>query len=234
MPTLETRRAELPPRDTPVFVVAGAAERRSRSARARAGWATHVSWLAAPPGSMPHGLADRGPAVRLWRPAPFLTQVLPALGTGRALDLAAGSGREAVTLALNGFAVEAWDRAPEALARCADLAARNGVSVATVVCDLEWRELSLPESRWNVITVFRFLHLPLFPAIARALAPGGRLVYETYREGQERWGRPTHGRFLLRAGELSSAFPTLTVEHYEECAPEGGPVTARLLARRPD
>ncbi|MEK7331676.1 MAG: hypothetical protein AAB113_12845, partial [Candidatus Eisenbacteria bacterium] len=82
-------------------------------------------------------------------------------------------------------------------------------------------------------TVFRFLHRPLFPHIERALAPGGWLVYETFRRGQERFGRPTHPRFLLNEGELSSAFPSLAVEDYTEPDPEGGPVTARLLARKP-
>ena len=82
--------------------------------------------------------------------------------------------------------------------------------------------------------MFRFLHRPLLPEIEGALAPGGWLVYETFRRGQARYGRPTHARFLLDDGELSSAFPSLLVEHYDEPSPPGGPITARLLARRPD
>ncbi|MBI3539599.1 MAG: hypothetical protein HY076_04945 [Candidatus Eisenbacteria bacterium] len=84
-----------------------------------------------------------------------------------------------------------------------------------------------------MVTVFRFLHRPLFPAIERAIAPGGFLVYETYRRGQERFGRPKHPRFLLDDGELATAFPSLSVEHCEEPSPAEGPITARLLARRP-
>jgi len=115
----------------------------------------------------------------------------------------------------------------------AALAERNGVRITTTVRDLERREVDLPVERYALVTVFRFLHRPLFPRIERAIAPGGWLVYETFRRGQERFGRPTHPRFLLDDGELSSAFPRLTVEHYEEPRPEDGPITARLLARKP-
>jgi hypothetical protein len=83
------------------------------------------------------------------------------------------------------------------------------------------------------VICFRYLHRPLFHQIESALAPGGRLVYETFRSGQEKIGRPRRERFLLRPGELESAFPGLVVEHYAELEPAGGPVTARLLARKP-
>ena len=70
--------------------------------------------------------------------------------------------------------------------------------------------------------------------MARALAPGGHLVYETYRVGQERYGRPRRAQFLLRPGELEGAFVGLGCEvlRYEETDPPGGPLTARLWARR--
>ena len=145
----------------------------------------------------------------------------------------AGAGREAVFLAMNGFEVEAVDDNPDILARAEALAARHGVRIQTRVRDLEWRDPGLALERYDLVTVFRFLHRPLFPHIERALAPGGWLVYETFRRGQERFGRPTHPRFLLNEGELSSAFPSLAVEDYAESDPEGGPVTARLLARKP-
>jgi tellurite methyltransferase len=69
--------------------------------------------------------------------------------------------------------------------------------------------------------------------IERALVPGGCLVYETFRTGQERFGRPLSRKYLLGGGELSASVPSLEVEHYAEQEPAGGPVTAQLLARRP-
>lgn len=228
------RRTELPPRDQPLLVVAGSGEDAREAALdlESLGYA-RVDWLDAPLAELPGGLADRAPAARLWRPAPFLVEVLPRLTPGPALDLAAGAGREAVFLAMHGFEVEAVDDDPAILARAEALARRSGVRIATRVCDLERGGSDLPEGRYRLVTVFRFLHRPLFPAIERSLAPGGWLVYETFRRGQARFGRPTHPRFLLDDGELSSAFPGLTVERYEEPSPPAGPITARLLARRP-
>ena len=51
--------------------------------------------------------------------------------------------------------------------------------------------------------------------------------------GQERHGRPKRAHFLFGKGELAAAFPGLVTLHYEELEPEAGPVTARLLARKP-
>jgi tellurite methyltransferase len=241
MPAAEfaARRTELPPRDAQVLIVADRAEdaRAAAMELASLGY-LRVDWLDAPLDECPGGLDERGPGTRLWRPAPFLEEVLPRIVASgprgrRALDLAAGAGREAAFLAMNGFEVEAVDDDPEILASAEALAARHGVSIRTTVRDLEWRDVDLGIERYDLITVFRFLHRPLFPGIERAIAPGGWLVYETFRRGQERFGRPTHPRFLLNDQELSSAFPSLAVEHYEELDPESGPITARLLARKP-
>lgn len=231
---LAARRAELPPRDQPVVVVSDdPAESGAAAAELEGLGYARVIWLPAPLGGLPDGHADRGPAARLWRPAPFLEEVLPLLPRGRAADIATGAGRDAVFLALNGLTVEAWDHDPTALARAAALAARHSVALVLVEADLVRGEPPLPEAAYDLIVCFRFLHRPLFPALERALAPGGMLVYETYRRGQERFGRPLSGRFLLDPGELSSAFPGLDVVRYEEREPEGGPVTSRLLARKP-
>lgn len=228
------RRTELPPRDAAILVVASTTDeaREAAAALGALGYA-RVDWLDAPLADLPGGLDDPGPAARLWRPAPFLEEVLPLLPRGPALDLAAGAGRESVFLALNGFEVEAMDDDPDILAKAEALALRNGVRITTTVRDLERRDARLPEGLYALITVFRFLHRPLLPAIGRALAPGGRLVYETFRRGQARFGRPTHPRFLLEDGELRGAFPELVIERYDEPEPAGGPITARLLARRP-
>lgn len=229
------RRAELPPRDVEVLVVAAsAAEARAAADDLTDLGYARVAFLDAPLDALPNGLTDTGPAARLWRPSPFLERVRPQLRPGRVLDLAAGSGRESVFLALHGFEVEAWDHAPEALARVRDLAHRHGVTVATREVDLEARTLPDVERPWDVVMVFRFLHRPTLPWIERAIAPGGALVYETYRLGQERFGRPTHPRFLLWPGELSSAFPSLSVEIHEEPDPPDGPVMSRMLARKPE
>jgi hypothetical protein len=136
-------------------------------------------------------------------------------------------------MAIQGCEVEAWDHDAGTLERARAMAGRHGVTIETEVRDLEVRDPRLPVASHDVVMVFRFLHRPLFPRIAAAVAPGGWIVYETYLRGQERFGRPKHPRFLLDAGELPRHFPGFDVEHYEELTPEAGPMLARLLARRP-
>jgi tellurite methyltransferase len=246
---LRTRRSELPPRDTPILVVAEDAT----AAAGSAAWLeslgySRVSWLDAPLDALGPALTDFAAPARLWRPASFLEEVLPRIlrppgtapaprtsagGPPRALDLACGAGRDAVFLAQHGFVVEGWDHAPEALERARDLARRHGVTVHTELCDLEQAELPPPARPFDLIVCFRFLHRPLFPWMERALVPGGWLVYETFRLGQERFGKPIRAHFLLAHDELARSFPALETVRYEESEPAGGPVSARLLARKP-
>ncbi len=237
---LPERITELPPRDADLLVVAEepeAAERAAEWLAVRAG--RPVSFLAASTEALRQAGWATGAPARIWRPAPYLESVLPGIQRGlaarpapRAADLACGSGREAVFLALQGFAVEGWDADPFALGQAQNLAKRHGVQVEIKPCDLEARAIAVPVERYDLVVCFRFLHRPLFPAIERSLAPGGWLVYETYRRGQERFGRPRRRRFLLESGELERAFPGLDVMEYHETSPPGGPWTARLLARK--
>src|SRR5262249_29878181 len=153
---------------------------------------------------------------------PFLEQAVAGLPRGRALDVACGTGRDAVYLALERYDVEAWDHDDDALARARDLARRHGVSIRTVRANPEAQEpAAFADSAFELVACFRYLHRPLFPVMARALAPGGYLVYETFREGQERFGRPRRPRFLLHPGELRAAFATLDILRYEEPSPPG-------------
>ncbi|NCO58307.1 MAG: SAM-dependent methyltransferase [Nitrospirae bacterium CG18_big_fil_WC_8_21_14_2_50_70_55] len=139
--------------------------------------------------------------------------LLPA--AGRALDLACGEGRDAVWLATRGLTVEAIDASPVALAKGRRLASASGVTVTWRRLDLQSGWLPEP-SGYALITCCNFLHRPLLAALPDCLAPGGLLVYTTYRTGQERYGHPTHPDHLLRLDELRQACSTLTLVAYEE------------------
>jgi SAM-dependent methyltransferase len=137
---------------------------------------------------------------------------------GRVLDLAAGSGRHTRLLLQSGFAVCAVDRDISALSPLA------GIGCEVRQIDLETGEASGFGTDFDGIVVTNYLHRPLLPAIARALAPGGVLIYETFARGNERFGRPHNPDFLLRPGELLDAFATLTVIAFEQ---------GEISARRP-
>lgn len=81
-----------------------------------------------------------------------------------------------------------------------------------------------------------YLHRPLLPALVAAVAPGGALLYETFMEGHERFGRPNRPEFLLRSGELRVAVAgRLDVAAYEEVlvARPGPALVQRIAAVRP-
>jgi SAM-dependent methyltransferase len=129
---------------------------------------------------------------------------------GRVLDLAAGSGRHTRLLLESGFAVCAVDADVSALLPLAG----TGCEVRQI--DLETGDAWPLGTGYDGIVVANYLHRPLLPAIAQALAAGGVLIYETFALGNERFGRPHNPDFLLRPGELLDAFAMLTVVAFEQ------------------
>lgn len=117
---------------------------------------------------------------------------------GRVLDLAAGSGRHTLFFKDLGHPVLAIDRD---VSRLANLAADPAVEA--MAADLEdGSSWPLGDSLFAGIVVANYLHRPLMPKLAGALAPGGILIYETFGLGNERFGKPSNPDFLLRPGEL--------------------------------
>jgi tellurite methyltransferase len=152
---------------------------------------------------------------------------------GRVLDVAAGSGRNAVFLARRGAHVEAIDIAFAGLATAQRHAAAAGVSLALVQADLE--SYPLPRSRYDAVLNIRYLQRSLFTPMQRAVKPGGIVLFETFLIDQQALGHPKNPRYLLQRGELRDAFATWDVLVNEEGlfdVPGGRAYLARLLARR--
>ncbi len=150
---------------------------------------------------------------------------------GRVLDLAAGSGRHTKYFNELGRAVTAVDRDVAALAPVA------GDRLEVIEADLEdgspW---PLDEREFAGIVVTNYLHRPLFPHIAAALAPHGILIYETFGRGNERFGKPSSPDFLLEPAELLQValryeFAVLAYECGEVTAPKPA-VIQRMAAQR--
>ena len=133
----------------------------------------------------------------------------------RVIDLACGEGRHSLAAAALGAAVVGVDRDPHKLAIARERAAATQLSV-------EWREVDL-EGPWpelgsfDAVLVFNYLDRASMPRILGLVAPGGRLLMETFLEAQREagWG-PTSERHLLCPGELGRLVAPLTILHGRE------------------
>jgi SAM-dependent methyltransferase len=148
---------------------------------------------------------------------------------GRALDVAAGTGRIARFWAARGLESLAVDVSGEALRLARAAAEQAGLRLETRELDLE-RE-PLPGGRFAAISCFHYLQRDLLPQLRERLTPGGVLVCEiaTLRN-LERHAKPS-ARFLLEPGELRALCAGLELVSYTEEWRDGS-FLARAVARR--
>ncbi|MEJ5357755.1 MAG: methyltransferase domain-containing protein [Desulfobacterales bacterium] len=156
-----------------------------------------------------------------------------ALAPGRrALDVAAGNGRNALFLAEQGFAVDAVDIAEEGLSRFAGKNPR----VRAVCADLDL--FDIPRERYDLIVNVLYVNRRLFPGLREGLRPGGVLIFESLLEPPDPAAATGRRRrdYYLRENELLHSFLALHVLSYREFETEGegeGPRRlASLVARR--
>jgi SAM-dependent methyltransferase len=129
---------------------------------------------------------------------------------GRALDVAAGKGRNSIFLGKMGVEVAALDISHVALQ---GLHRFERVSPLCVDLDL----FDIPQERYSLIVNIRFLNRRLFPQIIEGLCAGGVLIFETYLMGADPAHPDGHNRdYLLRRNELLRSFLPLRILYYRE------------------
>lgn len=170
---------------------------------------------------------------RLWGPTPFLGDAIAEIPGSAALELACGTGRDAVFLASCGWRVVGVDVLPDALDRAARLAGRCGPALEPI----EWRVIDLEAGDvqvgrpFDLITAFRYLHRPLIRQFREWLNPGGLVLYETFTTlHRERHGKPASDAHVLQPGELRELFADYEIRRYAEDW-HGAAHTARIVAR---
>jgi SAM-dependent methyltransferase len=181
-------------------------------------------------------------------PSPLLRTYIDALPSGRALDVATGTGRNALALAENGHAVDAIDISGEALERAREHereryrehergsgeSGEDPFAIEWIRADID--EYDFPESTYAAINVSYYHGLDRLTDIKRALKPGGMLLYEHHlRSADPIESGPSTDRFRFGSNELLRACLDLTILRYEERTTErDGRTGARvyLLARR--
>ncbi|SDB13594.1 Methyltransferase domain-containing protein [Desulfonatronum thiosulfatophilum] len=179
---------------------------------------------------MEENKAKESALLRAWR-----SLLDPQKIPGPVLDLACGDGRNGIFAARLGLPVICCDRSRQAL-RQARAAARD----AGVTIRLWWKDLEvegqphLPANAFGAVFVFRYLHRPLMPEILRAVRPGGYVFYETFTEGQTRYGPPRNPAHLLKPGELAVIFAEWDrLEYFEGELQNPDRAMARIVARKP-
>jgi len=152
----------------------------------------------------------------------FVVEELAGLPAGRALDLGAGEGRNAIWLAERDWQVTAVDFSAIGLAKAAELAAGRGVTgVRWVEADL--REYQPGPAAYDLV-LLAYVHLPpdefgaLLQRAASALAPGGTLLVvghdvDNIAHGH---GGPQDPRILHRVQDVVAALPGLTIQRAEQ------------------
>jgi SAM-dependent methyltransferase len=170
---------------------------------------------------MAHSHADDKPSPWVER---WATLIRPG---GAVLDVAAGTGRHARWLARMGFEVDAVDRD---IALFAD--PPRGVRLTQA--DIEAGPWPFAGRRFDSIVVTHYLHRPLLPVMIGSLEPGGVLIYETFAQGNERFGKPSNAAYLLAPGELIEAVRgKLKVIAYEDLVVfEPRPAAIQRIAAR--
>ena len=117
---------------------------------------------------------------RLW-PSAYLEQCMPRLtpaqSGARALDVACGRGRNSLYLAQQGFAVEAVDVSPAAIAQGARTALQTGLAINWRCQDVQsgaatWQ----PQGSFDLIIMFRFVASSLLPVLFEHLTPRRAIV----------------------------------------------------------
>jgi tellurite methyltransferase len=169
-------------------------------------------------------------------PSPLLRTAIKSLKPGRALDIACGVGRHAISLAQQGWQVTAVDSSRVGIEILQQRAREAGLTVETRVADLESGEFLIEPGTYDLICVFYYLQRDLFSPMRAGVKPGGTVVAAIHLNDGKEDARPANPAFLLERGELKQLFADWEITYYRESeSDEGGHHhdTAYLIARRP-
>ncbi len=138
----------------------------------------------------------------------------PQLPRGRALDIACGTGRNAMYLAALGYAVDAADISPFALDQGRAKARAHGLEINWIETDLD--DFEPGQNLYDLVVVARYVNRQLMPRLSAALKPGGALLFEHHLRTEEDVDGPKDPEFRLAPGELESQFGDLEIRYYRE------------------
>ncbi len=164
-------------------------------------------------------------------PAQFLVENVNLLPKGQVLDVAMGTGVNAVYLARMGFEVEGVDISAEAVNTALELARKSGMNLKARLADLE-SNYRIRKSSYDVIICFKYLQRSLIQQMKDGLRTGGMVVYETFIVDQARFGKPKNPDHLLKHNELLDLFRDFRCLRYREGIFESRKAIASIIAEK--
>lgn len=177
-----------------------------------------------------------------WQPSDFIKAIVAGrwfeFSQPDVLDIACGSGRDAMYMAKHGAQVFAIDNSATALARLQRSVRHYQLRVTSAIVDVErsldeQQTVRLPVSMpktYDIVIMCRYLHRPLYPQLRRWLKPQGFLCIQTFLQGCEKISSPRNPNFLLAHDELAETFQDLTIiSNTVEHLPDGRPLS-RFIA----
>jgi tellurite methyltransferase len=165
------------------------------------------------------------------KPAQFLVENVHLFPKGQVLDVAMGTGANAVYLARMGFEVEGVDISAEAVNTALELARKSGMNLKARLADLE-NKYSIRKSSYDVIICFKYLQRSLIQQMKDGLRTGGMVVYETFIVDQARFGKPKNPDHLLKHNELLDLFRNFRCLRYREGIFESRKAIASIIAEK--
>jgi len=148
-------------------------------------------------------------------PTPLVVQFAAAVPTGKALDLACGTGRNAIWLAEHGWDVTAVDGSAAAIEILERRVDGRGFSVHTQVADLERLEFHIEPRSFDLICKCYYLQRSLMPAVLEGVRTGGMAIAIVHLAEA---GEETTYKHAA-PGELRSFFEGWEILHDYEGAP---------------
>ena len=164
-------------------------------------------------------------------PAQFLVENIELLPKGKALDVATGTGRNAIYLARSGFEVTGVDISPEAVNNALAAAQQAGADIRAQVADLEG-DYRIEKDAYDVIICFNYLQRSLISQIKEGLRRGGMVVYETFLADQAQFDKPKNPVYLLQHNELLCMFRDFRCLSYREGIMDKRKAIASIVAAK--
>jgi len=148
-------------------------------------------------------------------PSPLIARFTADLAAGAALDLACGTGRNALYLAERGWRVTAVDGSPIAIAKLRERKIEINAEIDARVADLEGSEFQIRPDSYDLICDCYYLQRDLFPHIKTGLRPGGMAIVIVHLSDE-----PSESATRARPGELRAYFDDWRILHYREGRPD--------------